>query len=84
METLQKLSLLAVAQGKSLKAYIENLLIVKANSVSINIQENPSPNRDPWFMIPENVQSLQKEISEKEKGEGMTYAISEIKDKLGV
>lgn len=75
---MQKLSLLAVAQGKSLKAYIENLLIAKANSVTINIQENPSPSRDPWFMIPENVQFLQKGISEKEKGEGRTYTISEI------
>lgn len=84
VETLQKLSLLAVAQGKSLKAYIENLLIAKANSVTIEIQENPSPSGDPWFTIPENLQSLQKGMSEKENGDGKVYSISEIKGKLGV
>lgn len=46
VETLQKLSLLAVAQGKSLKGYIESLLISKADSVSIEIKENPSPSGD--------------------------------------
>lgn len=84
LETLQKLSLLAVAQGKSLKAYIENLLIAKADSVSISVQENPSPSKDPWFLIPENIHSLEKGIAEKEKGEGKVYTISEVKDKLGV
>lgn len=84
VDTLQKLSMLAVAQGKSLKAYIENLLIAKANSVTINIQENPSPSGDPWFTVPENLQSLQKGISEKEMGEGRAYTLSEIKNKLGV
>ena len=67
-----------------MKAYIENLLIAMADSVSINIRENPSPSGDPWFMIPENLQSLQKGISEKEKGEGKAYTVSEIKDILGV
>ena len=35
IEVLQKLSLMAVAQGRSLKAYIEQILINKANSISI-------------------------------------------------
>ena len=84
LETLQKLSMLAVANGKSLKSYIENLLIAKANSVSIEVKPNPSPSDDTWFMIPENLQSLQKGMAEKENGAGKAYTISEIKDKFGL
>ena len=49
VDTLQKLSIMAVAQGKSLKNFIETLLISKANSVAIEVSENPSPSGDPWF-----------------------------------
>lgn len=39
VDTLKKLSIMAVAQGKSLKAYIEQLLISKANSINrINVK----------------------------------------------
>lgn len=40
IEAWQKLSMMAVAQGKSLKKYIESLLLTKANSISIDVQEN--------------------------------------------
>ena len=43
IETLQKLSLVAAAQGKSLKAYIEDFLISKANSVDVKISEKSYP-----------------------------------------
>ena len=33
VETLQKLSIMAASQGKSLKAFIESLLVAKANAV---------------------------------------------------
>jgi predicted HicB family RNase H-like nuclease len=33
VETLQKLSIMAVAQGRSLKSYIESILISKANTI---------------------------------------------------
>lgn len=33
-ETLRKLSILAVSEGKSLKAFIENLLIAEAKTMS--------------------------------------------------
>ena len=42
VDTLQKLSIMAVAQGKSLKNFIETILITKANSVSIEVSENPT------------------------------------------
>ena len=42
VDVLQRLSVLAASQGKSLKAFIEHLLVVKANSISVEVLENPS------------------------------------------
>ena len=84
LDTFQKLSLLAVSQGKSLKAYIENLLIAKANSITIDIKENPSPSGDSWFANPENITSVEKGISEMKAGKGRMYTIEEIKSSLGI
>ena len=52
VDTLQKLSIMAVAQGKSLKKYIETVLISKANAINVEISENPSPSGDQWFDNP--------------------------------
>lgn len=38
-DVLQKLSVLAASQGKSLKAFIEHLLVAKANSISVEVSE---------------------------------------------
>ena len=84
VETLQKLSLIAVSQGKSLKAYIENLLIAKANSITIDIKENPSPSGDEWFDVAENMASVEKGISEMKAGKGRVYTLEEIKSVLGI
>lgn len=84
LDTFQKLSLLAVSQGKSLKAYIENLLITKANSITIDIKENPSPSGDVWFDVAENMASVEKGISEMKAGKGKAYTPEEIKRALGI
>ena len=84
VETLQKLSMMAIAQGKSLKSYIESLLISKANSISIEVKENPSPSGDEWFNNPENMASVEKGISEMKAGEGRAFTIDEIRTTLGV
>ena len=84
VETLQKLSLIAVSQGKSLKAYIENLLIAKANSITIEIKENPSPSGDTWFTDPDNITLVKKGIAEMTADEGRAYSIEEIKRSLGL
>lgn len=84
VETLQKLSIMAVAQGKSLKNYIETILILKANSVSIEVSENPSPSGDPWFNDPENMASVQRGIAEMKAGKGKAYSMDEIRELLGV
>ena len=49
VETLQKLSIMAASQGKSLKAFIESLLVAKANAVCVEVSTNPSPSGDGWF-----------------------------------
>ena len=43
---------MAVLQGKSLKAYIEQILIAKASSINIKVNENPFPSNDEWFNNP--------------------------------
>lgn len=83
-DTLRKLSLMAVAQGKSLKAYIEQLLISKADSISVEVSENPSPSGDEWFNDAENMRGLYQGIADMKAGKGKAYSIDEIKALLGV
>ncbi len=84
VDTLQKLSIMAVAQGKSLKNYIESILITKANSIAVEVSENPSPSGDSWFNDPENMASVKQGISEMEAGKGKAYSMEEIRNLLGV
>ena len=84
VDTLQKLSIMAVAQGKSLKNYIETILITKANSVAVTVDENPSPSGDPWFNDPENVASVKRGMDDIKAGKSRAYSMDEIRDLLGV
>ena len=83
IEVLQKLSLMAVAQGRSLKAYIEQILIAKANSISIEVRESPSPSGDKWFDDGENMESVRRGIQELNEGQGRIYTMDEIRKRLG-
>ena len=84
VDTLQKLSIMAVAQGKSLKNFIETILISKANAVTIEVSENPSPSGDPWFNDPENIASVERGIAELKAGKGKAYSMDEIRALLGL
>ena len=84
VDTLQKLSIMAVAQGKSLKNYIETILITKANSVAVTVDENPSPSGDPWFNDPENVASVKRGMDDIKAGRSRAYSMDEIRDLLDV
>ena len=84
VEVLQKLSLMAVAQGRSLKAYIEQILINKANSISIEVHENPSPSDDERFENADNMESVNRGIQEMKEGQGRAYTMDEIRKSLGV
>lgn len=84
VDTLQKLSLMAVAQGKSLKNYIETILISKANAISVEVSENPSPSGDDWFNDRENMASVKRGIEDVKAGKSRAYSMDEIRDLLGV
>ena len=84
VDTLQKLSLMAVAQGKSLKNFIETILIAKANAIAVEVDENPSPSGDPWFNNPENMASVKRGIEDIKSGRCRAYSMDEIKELLGV
>ena len=84
VDTLKKLSIMAASQGKSVKAFIENLLETKANSLSIEVSTNPSPSGDPWFDDPENMASVMRGIEDAKQGSVTAYTIDDIKNLLGV
>lgn len=75
---------MAVSQGKSLKNYIETLLIMKANSVSVEVKENPSPSGDEWFDDPQNMAAVQRGITQYREGKGREVSIDDIKSTLGL
>lgn len=83
VDTLQKLSLMAVAQGKSLKKFIESILITKANSIAVEVTENPSPSKDPWFDDPDNLASIDRGVAQMKAGKGKVYSMDEIRNILG-
>ncbi|MCM1092714.1 MAG: hypothetical protein NC421_02050 [Lachnospiraceae bacterium] len=84
VETLQKLSMMAVAQGKSLKKYIETILIAKADSITVDVSENPSPSGDPWFDDPENMASVLRGIEQMKRGETIVYDREKLRKALGL
>lgn len=75
---------MAVAKGKSLKAYIEEILISKADRISIEVKENPSPSGDEWFENPENLKAVENGIKDSAGGRVKEYSMEEIKKSLGV
>lgn len=83
VDTLQKLSILAAASGKSLKKFIEFILIREADSVNVEVSKKPSPSGDPWFDDPDNMASIRRGIAEKEAGLGRIYSMDEIRHLLG-
>ena len=84
VDTLQTLSIMAVAQGKSLKNFIETILISKANTVAVEVSENPSPSGDPWFNDPENIASVNRGIEDIKAGRCRAYSMDEIRELLGI
>ena len=68
VDVLQRLSVLAASQGKSLKAFIEHLLVVKANSISVEVLENPSPSGDSFFEDVENMAEISARVKAHKAG----------------
>lgn len=58
---------MAASQGKSLKAFIEGLLVAKADTLQIEVS-NPSPSGDPYFADPANLSEVEKRVREHKEG----------------
>ena len=84
VDTLRKLSIMAVAQGKSLKKFIETILISKADSIAVEVTEKPSPSGDKWFDDAENMASVKRGIEEMKSGKGKAYTMDEIRKALEI
>ncbi|MBW9280195.1 hypothetical protein [Bacteroides fragilis] len=84
VDTLQKLSIMAASQGKSLKAFIENLLVSKADTLKIEVSTNPSPSGDKWFDDPDNMASVMRGIEDAKQGRVKAYTIDEMRKLLNV
>ena len=84
VDILQKLSVMAAMHGKNLKAYIEGLLIDKANSISVEVTENPSPSDDPWWNDPHNVAEVNEGIAQYKAGKVKEYTVEELKTRYGL
>lgn len=67
LDALQKLSIMAASQGKSVKAFIENILVTKANSLTSEVS-NPSPSNDPYFVEPANLTEIEKRAKKHKEG----------------
>lgn len=75
---------MAVASGQSLKKFIESILIAKADSITVEVSENPSPSGDSWFNSSENINSVKQGIRDVEDGKCRAYSMDEIRRMLGV
>lgn len=84
VDALQKLSIMAAAQGRSLKNFIETILIAKADSINVQVSDNPSPSGDVWFDDSKNIAELNEGIAEYKHGKTQAYSMDEIRDMLGV
>ncbi len=78
VDTLQKLSIMAASQGKSLKKFIETI------AVEVEVRENPSPSGDTWFDDPGNIASVKRGIADMKSGKSRAYSMEEIRELLGV
>lgn len=81
---IYKMKKLKMRFSPTLNASIKQLSMAKANSVSVEVDENPSPSGDKWFESPENLESVRRGIQEMSEGQGEAFTMDEIKRRLGV
>lgn len=67
VEALQKLSAMAASQGKTLKTFLENVLISKANTFRPDAC-NPSPSGDDFFADPRNLTEVKERAKKHNEG----------------
>lgn len=72
----KKLSIMAAAQGKSLKAFVESLLRAKADALTMEvITANPSPSGDWYFEDAGNVREVEKRAKAYRQGKSKNTVV---------
>lgn len=84
----KKLSIMAAAQGKSLKAFVESLLMAKADALALEVvapenpvsaksrpYANPSPSGDWYFEDAGNVQEVEKRAKAYRQGKSKNTVV---------
>ena len=72
----KKLSIMAAAQGKSLKAFVESLLKAKADALTMEVvTANPSPSGDWYFEDAGNVQEVEKRAKAYRQGKSKNTVV---------
>lgn len=80
VDTLQKLSIMAASQRKSLKAFIENVLMSKADTLQIEIA-NPSPSSD-FFAEPSNLVEIEERVKAHKEGTAKVTVVLQSADDI--
>lgn len=82
--TVEKLSALALADGKNMRSYIENLLNLHAEREQLKFREHPSPSGDEWWTAHKNCAMVHDGIEDMNSGRLTPYSVDDIKMKLGL
>lgn len=78
---MQKLSIMAASQRKSLKAFIENVLMSKADTLQIEIA-NPSPSSDFFFAEPSNLVEIEERVKAHKEGTAKVTVVLQSADDI--
>ena len=46
--------------------------------------ENPSPSGDPYFLVPENLQKIDRAVEQMRRGEGRVYTLEQLRTMMGL
>ena len=76
-DVMDRLAEMALQSGKTLKTYMEGVLVRKAS------ESNPSPSTDSWFDDEENMRIVRSGIRSLETDGGKIYTSAELKQRLG-
>ena len=60
------------------------VLISKADSITVEVSENPSPSGDPWFDDPENIASVKRGLEDMKAGRVYEMTSDDIRKMIGL
>lgn len=78
----QKLTALAAAHGKSVKTFIEYLIIESVEALEDKDTGHPSPSHDPWFNDRSNLEMVEQGMAEEKAGRTRIVSMDDIRNIL--